>query len=137
MKNTAANESPLTWDQQSLQAAGVKVDGDCFQAAAAALADAPPDAMLVHGEVQHATIPHLRYTHAWIEYEVPMPDGNSLWMVRDTANGKDITVPAVLYYGLGQIDDAPGKLCRYTREQASRKMLQTGHYGPWDLECPL
>ena len=82
---------------------------------------------VVHAEVQgQGAISHLRYGHAWVEDDI---------FVYDYSNNREIIFPKVLYYRIGQVntEDAT-KYRRYTFDEARRKMLETGIYGPWDVE---
>jgi hypothetical protein len=82
---------------------------------------------LVHGEVQgQGAVSHIRYGHAWIE-----DDEN----VYDFSNGRELVIPKVIYYAIGDINpDEPTKYKKYTFAEARRKMVDTGHYGCWDLD---
>ena len=82
---------------------------------------------LVQAEVQgQGAISHIRYGHAWIE-----DDEN----VYDFSNGRELIIPKDLYYIIGDVEtDNPKKYQKYTFEQARRKMLDTKHYGSWDLD---
>ena len=104
-------------------------NGDCYQAAANIVVDLDEDTdlILVHGIVTgQGPIEGVEYGHAWVE------DGG---MVIDKSNGRDITMPKAMYYGLGNIHKR--NTIRYTREEAVKKMLDSGHYGPWDLKSEL
>ena len=80
---------------------------------------------VVHAEVEgQGAISGIRYGHAWIEDDV---------MVYDFSNGREIIFPKVLYYHLGKVIQEQPKYFKYTFEEATRKMLDTGHYGSWDL----
>ena len=121
---------------------GVAATGDCYEASFnwiydnclsfAATRKGDSGIYLVHGEVRGSPgspIEGIRYGHAWIE------DGEQ---VHDVANGKSVTLPKMVYYGLGGVypDRPPFKpnLHHYTPEEARRMILQFGHYGPWELE---
>jgi len=82
---------------------------------------------LVHAEVQgQGHIAHIRYGHAWVE-----DDEN----VYDFSNGRELVIPKPLYYAIGQIStDNPKKYQKYTFAEARQKMVQTKHYGCWDLD---
>ena len=67
----------------------------------------------------------IEYGHAWIEV------GD---MVFDQSNGRDMKVPKDMYYRIGQVSTEKGKMYRYTEQEARKKMLDSGHYGPWDLK---
>jgi len=95
------------------------------------------DLVLVHGEVSgQGSLEGVRYGHAWVE------DGDT---VIDQSNGRDLRVPKVFYYTLGQISsetfDDEGyspmggqNVHKYTWEEAREKIIESEHWGPWDLE---
>jgi hypothetical protein len=99
--------------------------GDCFEAAGNFIVNnrhEKDDLILVHGLVTgQGAIAGIKFAHAWIE------DGD---LVIDKSNGRDIKIPKMLYYALGNVK----KTFRYTAEEAVEKMLDVGHYGPWDLK---
>jgi hypothetical protein len=101
-------------------------EGDCFVVAANLMLD---DARLtlVHGQPTGTggEAAGLVYWHAWCEL-----DG----MVIDRSNGNDVTLPAVLYYAVGNID--PDACRYYSAYEALAEMHDYGHYGPWDDEHP-
>ena len=104
-------------------------DGDCYQVVGSyvmdnALMGNNPNLLLVHGIViGQGSISGIEYGHAWVE------DGNNCI---DLSQGRDIKMPKVLYYALGNID--PSKQFKYTPEEMRKKILDTGHWGPWDLK---
>ncbi|ORJ61316.1 hypothetical protein [Geothermobacter hydrogeniphilus] len=120
--------------REELEALGYETDGDCFVAAFNFALDTPDEMILVHGEVSHGDFPALRYTHAWVEQQIELRPGVKMTLVHDPSNGRHVQIPKELYYLLGRIVDEPGKLARYSQNQARRKALATGHYGPWDLD---
>jgi len=109
--------------------------GDCYEAAVNYLMEhgtmgfnAENDAglILVHGEVTgQGPLEGVKYGHAWIE---------SGGLVIDTSNGRDLRMPASAYYALAQIDHRKPNVHKYTQEQARRKLIESGHYGAWDLK---
>jgi hypothetical protein len=100
--------------------------GDCYCAAGHYLMEhgmSKPNLVLVHGEVTgQGKIKNIKYGHAWIE------DGD---MVIDNSQGRHIELPKMVYYALGNIE--PEKTFRYTLEQMRKKILDTEHWGPWEL----
>ena len=106
--------------------------GDCYQAAGRYMMDKCTFGdvddcrlILVHGEVMgQGAIQGIPYGHAWVL------DGTT---VVDKSNGRDLHVPQVLYYAIGQIDNI-GNVIEYSWEEARTKILDYGHWGPWDLE---
>lgn len=117
--------------------------GDCFQAAAQ-LQQANPTWTLCHGiVVGQEQIAGLRHWHAWCEREqvitLPPPEERPpgfehlrdphLVMVVDHSNGKELEMPAALYYHVGQID--PALVWKYDRTDACQELLRHEHWGPW------
>ena len=103
----------------------MNTDGDCFQVAGRYVLDHPTLSKdvyaFVHGIVNgQGPLSGLAFTHAWIER-----DGN----VIDHSNGRKIEMPIELYYTLGGIKTT----VRYTPREAANKMLESGHYGAWDM----
>lgn len=45
----------------------------------------------------------------------------------DESNGKDILMNAAVFRNIGRATDVQ----EYTREEAMRLAVETGHYGPW------
>jgi len=130
-----AKRKRLLYDKRVSESNG---GGDCYEAAVKYLMDhgtlglrrqdGDPDLILVHGEVSgQGPLEGVRYGHAWIE-KGPM--------VIDTSNGRNIRMPAMLYYALGQVDRGLSypNVYKYTAEQVRKKLLEHGHYGPWDLK---
>ena len=111
-----------------------KAEGDCFEAAVefaishgGLLRVGPeptmPDLLIVHGEVTgQGKLLGRKYGHAWIE---------ARGVVIDTSNKRQIMLPIADYYALGRIGT---NVHKYTVEQARRRMVETGVYGPWDLQ---
>ena len=105
--------------------------GNCFDVAAKLVIDNDyskefNDPLLVHGEVAgQGPLEGIRFGHAWVE------DGN---VVIDKSNGKDLKIPKLLYYALGNIEDKKGKIYRYNLEETRKMLLKHAHYGPWDLK---
>ena len=54
-------------------------------------------------------------------------------MVIDTSNGRNIRMPRAVYFAIGRIDEIDNYI-EYTFGEASKRIVDTGHYGPWDLE---
>lgn len=63
----------------------------------------------------------LRYPHAWLELGPMCWDPNA-----------DLYVDEEAYYRLGSID--PQQCRRYSRADAARAALESGHMGPWDAD---
>jgi hypothetical protein len=117
---------------ESFETGGL-INGDCYLTTGRiALGLFPKDIKfkgtpyVVHSEVSgQGDILNLRFGHAWIEDDE---------MVYEYSNGRNISLPKELYYSLGKVWKKAPKYYRYTFEEARKKMLETEHYGSWDLE---
>ena len=102
-------------------------EGDCFVVSARAMLNNDlPGLKLVHAYVLGQK--HLkgkRFPHAWNEI------GD---VVFDNSNGRKIIMRKEQYYDLGKVVQKPKQYAIYDRHEAIKKMAQTKHYGPWDLE---
>jgi hypothetical protein len=114
----------------------LKAKGDCYRAAADFCMGkwfAPKQLefvgtpYLIHAEVKgQGMIEGIRYGHAWIEDDVN---------VYDFSNNREVILPKEIYYILGDVNTTdPKKYQKYTFEEARAKMLETKHYGSWDIE---
>ena len=114
------------------------INGDCYEIAGKhMLENAHSNDILCHGEVTgQGELNGIKYGHAWIER------GD---LVIDKSNGRNIQMPKLVYYILGKIgqpsfDQAgnyhEGKtnVHRYSYPEFSEKILEFGHWGPWDLK---
>lgn len=108
-------------------------EGDCYQAALDLFFGLRPgwpklaiDARLVHGAPRLQREPFERFGHAWVEWEPAI----GLPLVYDFSNGREVIVPAVLYYRLGDID--PRESRSYSHAEAREFILRFEHYGPWE-----
>ncbi len=109
--------------------------GNCYESAYLRLME-NPGYTLVHAEVTGSAggaAPGRRFGHAWLEREEKVPGGTFL-VVEDYSNGREIEIPAELYYHLGEIVKEPGKHYRYSLEEALRWANITENYGSWELE---
>lgn len=109
--------------------------GDCFIVAGTLLRELGAGHILCHGEpVGQGPIAGIRHWHAWIERTtiVDWPGIGEVSMVDciDYSNGKRVEMPQGMYYNIGRTEERP--IRRYTVDEAARRMLDTGHYGPWD-----
>jgi len=113
-----------------------KGDGDCMVVAAQMLvyqsfgphADiVNKDSILVHALVRgQGKAKGLRFAHAWVE------TGDTVY---DYSNGNKIAIPKDVYYAIGGVKPKQkGAYSTYTLKEAKKKLLSTGHYGPWDLD---
>ena len=112
--------------------------GDCYEAAAKYIlsvgnpvfggtAGAAANLVVVHAEVMgQGGIAGVQYGHGFVV-------DKSTDTVIDTSNGRDLRLPRVIYYAIGQIEYI-GNIYEYTLEEVAEKMLESGHYGPWDLK---
>ena len=135
-----------TFDQLVVEAKN-KGDGDCMVAAANLLMNLAQmgvgggtplkreDAIsgkvvMVHALVRgQGAAKGRRFSHAWVEH------GNTVY---DHSNGKMISIDRDIYYAIGGIKPKEkGAYFRYTFEQMRKKMLSTGHYGPWEIDEDL
>lgn len=103
--------------------------GDCYEAAGRFFVDqnlfGDTGMVLVHGEVAgQGGLEGTNFGHAWIEHH---------GMVIDKSNGRDLRIPVQTYYAIGRIAEI-GNIHRYDISQAKRKIVSTGHWGPWDLK---
>jgi hypothetical protein len=109
--------------------------GDCYQTAGNIALDLAKGLnshefigtpYVVHAEVAgQGAISGVRYGHAWVEDDV---------FVYDFSNGRSIIFPKQLYYQLGQVIQKKPKYYKYTFKEARAKMIESGHYGSWDLK---
>jgi hypothetical protein len=103
--------------------------GDCYEAAGKYMMDEcmfgdDCNLILVHGEVAgQGALDGVTFGHAWVL------DGGT---VIDQSNNRNLQLPRVLYYSLGQIDNI-GNTHEYSWEQARKIIMEYGHWGPWDL----
>ena len=100
--------------------------GDCYAANGRWMIGQDDSYQLVHGVAILAT-DGKPFGHCWIE------KGNQ---VLDFSNGKKILMNKKKYYELGGIPVKPYKLYKYTYLEMAKKLLQTEHWGPWDLKPP-
>lgn len=112
---------------------GKKIDGgDCYEAAGKFVGDQlltgeKDRYILVHGEVRgQGPLSGVNFGHAWV-----VDTTND--MVLDMSNGRDLKLPRFIYYAIGGIEEIDNYY-EYTQQEAAKKMLEFGHYGPWDLK---
>jgi len=105
----------------------IKGCGDCFQVAGRAMITPEvPEMRLVHAYVTgQGPIAGKRFSHAWNEI------GD---VVLDYSNGRQVVMRKPQYYELGQVTTEPGEYAVYDDTQAKKRMVQTRHWGPWDLD---
>jgi len=108
--------------------------GDCFESAVGVMMERhrnDPEAeggyILVHGwPIGQGPIEGIKHAHAWVEFK----DACGMRWVWDKSNGRDIDMPAALYYKIGSIDE--NECRRYTFEEMTVALLDNGTYGPWE-----
>lgn len=89
---------------------------------------------LVHAEViGTGGIKGKHFGHAWLE-KTENFHGSKQVMVFDCANNRNVELPRDFYYDIGGVIDEPGKLFRYTADEARRNGVRFGHYGSWELD---
>jgi len=100
--------------------------GDCYEANGRWFTgNNKPGMEIVHGEVRgQGTLDGVQYGHCWIE------DGST---VIDFSNGRTLRMPKAAYYALGSINRI-GNFHSYTSREFTEKILDTEHWGPWDLK---
>lgn len=116
-------------------------DGDCMQAAANLMMQfytpffgkqlkPKGSPVLVHALVYgQGKAKGFRFPHAWVE------DGDTVY---DYSNGRKIEMPRSSYYAIGKIDPKQkGSYMKYAFSDMKKKLLSTGHYGPWELDETL
>lgn len=81
---------------------------------------------VVHGlpEGTSGPLTGVRHWHAWVE--VQADDG---WLVIDYSNDKDLRIPRVIFYLVGQLDET--LVWRFTPAEAEEQRRRWGHCGPW------
>ena len=107
--------------------------GDCYEAAGKYMMDKCVfssrvdgcNLILVHGEVAgQGSLEGVTFGHAWV-----LDGGTAI----DRSNGGNLQLPRAVYYAVGQINQI-GNTHEYTMEEMRKKILNSGHWGPWDLE---
>lgn len=107
--------------------------GDCYQTSGTIAIDGGIKGVefvgkpyVVHAEVRgQGDLMGVRFGHSWVEDDE---------FVYDYSNGKDLKIPKFFYYYLGDIQKVEPKYYRYTFAEAKKKMLESGHFGSWELE---
>ena len=114
---------------------------------------------IVHGIVTGTggDVTGVQYDHAWVEVDRSMKEAEQLIekiqgvsnesiiqmqslidglrstghfnTVYDYSNGREIELPASMYYGIGNIDPSDNQ--KYTINEAEEMMRHYEHYGPW------
>lgn len=112
---------------------GVRAIGNCFEAAMLEfqrikmLGGNVDDWRLVHAEViGQGPIEGIAHAHAFLANVLTEE-------VVDRSNGRDLRMPYDFYEYLGRLHETQNCYV-YRYETAVERMLEAGHYGPWDLE---
>tara|TARA_B100000508_G_C11210774_1_gene157512 strand:+ start:101 stop:418 length:318 start_codon:yes stop_codon:yes gene_type:complete len=102
--------------------------GDCYQANGNFIITkmGDNDFKLCHGVALLAS-DKKPFGHCWVE------KGGA---ILDFSNGKKIATTKKKYYELGGIPVSGYKNYLYTPAEAAKKMVETGHWGPWDSKPP-
>ena len=105
--------------------------GDCYQANGSQILNQNfvgkgKKLILVHGIALLQTDGE-PFGHCWLE------DGSKVY---DYSNGKNLEIPKKVYYQLGGIPVEGYKNYKYTFEEVRKKVVKTGHWGPWDSKPP-
>ena len=112
--------------------------GDCYEAAANYILSIGNP---IYGGTPEAAA-NLRVVHAEVMGQGPLEGTTfghgfvvdmSTDVVIDKSNGRDLHLPRVIYYAIGQIDSI-GNIHEYTYDDVVAKMIDSMHYGPWDLK---
>jgi len=125
----------------------VKATGDCYAAAFRWMFDHCTfnpkidvgEAYLVHAEVEgQGPLEGVRFGHAFIlvmpeDTEPTPPNIQRFGSVIDRSNGRNIEMPAALYFAIGRIFDH-GNYYLYDCDDTMRLVVDYNHTGPWDLE---
>lgn len=100
-------------------------NGNCFEVAGKNM-NQNPNMMLVHAFVSgQGPLSGKRFEHAWNEI------GDE---VIDNSNGRNIRMPKMLYYAIGNINPKdPNEYRSYNNKQALKYLVTTKHWGPWEL----
>ena len=107
--------------------------GDCYEAAGKFMMHKcmlDPDNMrytLVHAEVAgQGPLEGLTYGHGFVV-------DTEAHTAIDKSNGRNLELPKDVYYMLGRIDQI-NNTHEYTYREMQRKITESQHWGPWDLE---
>ena len=90
--------------------------------------------LLVHGAVigsEGGPIAGLEHMHCWVEIE--FDDDESRAIVISVANGDSFAVSRARYYEIARIAQAGNNVHRYDMAAFRQRVLEHGHWGPWDL----
>ena len=131
---TKPRKPPAAKSRRAKKSAG----GDCYEAAVnyilsignpmyGGTPEAAANLRVVHAEVMgQGALEGTTFGHGFV---VDMIADS----VIDKSNGRDLHLPRIIYYAIGQIEYIDN-IHEYTYEEAAAKMMESGHYGPWDLK---
>ena len=100
--------------------------GDCHQANGSKMLSLGSGFVLIHGIALLAS-DGKPFGHCWIE------KGSQVY---DFSNGKNAVISKSKYYKLGGIPVKGHKNYKYTLDEVRKKIVKTGHWGPWDSNPP-
>lgn len=104
--------------------------GDCYEANGSYMLNQSmfdgSDYLLCHG-IAILTTDGKPFGHCWLE------KGN---MVLDFSNGNAIAIDRKKYYKLGGMPVKGYKTYKYNFKEMRKKIVDTGHWGPWDSKPP-
>jgi len=109
-----------TQAKSNAERTGKDLLGECFKLSGKGQG---PDCKLVHAYVTSSN--GRRFPHAWIE------KGNNV--IDFTTN---VATPKNEFYKLAKVTERPGQYAIYDKEQALKKSVRSGNWGPWDLDEP-
>ena len=133
-RKQASLDLEMTWGRKlTARKPSRKPLGDCYEAAFKFIMDeclfTPANESrytLVHAEVMgQGPLEGTTFGHAFV-----VKDGA---VVVDKSNGRNLEMPAFLYYAIGQISDI-GNEHQYSWAEAKGKASKYKTYGPWDLK---
>ena len=107
------------------------MSGDCYEANGRHLlnqgfVDKAGGHVLVHG-VAILSTDGKPFGHCWIE------KGSTVY---DFSNGKNVKINKNVYYQMGGIPVKGHKNYKYKLDDVRKKIVKTGHWGPWDSKPP-
>ena len=96
--------------------------GNCYSSAFHTMSQLGKHGILVHAIVSgQGVLTGKRFDHAWTE-------------INDTVIDHNIVMSKANYYALGKVNTDPREYKRYTYDEMVDKAVDTGTYGPWDLD---
>jgi hypothetical protein len=147
-KNSKNTEFVKTKEHAKQWLSGEIGNGNCYEVSAKIILDSKGSKPLRNPRLCHGTVcgqgplEGAVFGHSWIEYEQTLPidekfketfpdaPSPSITIVLDRSNGKNLEIPAPLYYLTGKIDSV--KVLRYNQDQTRKNILIHGHWGPWE-----